>query len=84
MKLDALRLGLTLGIVWAGAVMFLPIIGLLGGWGSALVKGIASLYIGYDATVGGTIIGMIWAFLDASIGGFVVAFVYNKLLDLKK
>ncbi|MFC1568100.1 bacteriophage holin [Candidatus Margulisiibacteriota bacterium] len=84
MKLDALKFGLAMGIVWAVAVLLMPLMGLIGGWGSALVKGIGGLYIGYQPTIGGAIIGMIWAFFDMGIFGLVIALIYNKLIDLKK
>jgi hypothetical protein len=83
MKLDAIKFGLTLGIVWAGCVLCLGIISIWG-WGAGMVKGIGSLYIGYGAGIGGAVIGMLWAFVDAGIGGLIVALIYNKLLDLGK
>ena len=83
MKLDALKFGIACGIVWALAVLGLGIMGGLWGWGIGLVKGIGNLYLGYQATPGGIIIGMIWAFFDAGIGGLVLAFIYNLLLGNK-
>jgi len=83
MKLDAVKFGLTMGIVWAGCVLFLGIIDNLWGWGGGMVKGIGSLYIGYKPTLAGSLIGMVWAFFDAGIGGWLVAFIYNKLLGGK-
>ena len=82
MKLDAVKFGLTLGIVWAGAALCLGIIDIWG-WGGGMVKAIGSLYLGYQAGIGGALIGMVWAFFDASIGGFIVAIIYNKLLGNK-
>jgi len=38
---------------------------------------ISSLYIGYAATLLGSIIGAIWAFVDGFIGGVIVAWLYN-------
>ncbi|MBN2058274.1 MAG: bacteriophage holin [Candidatus Saganbacteria bacterium] len=84
MKLDALKFGLTLGIVWAAAVLCLGIMTGLWDWGAGLVKGIGSLYIGYGPTPGGVVLGMAWAFFDAGIGGFIVAWLYNLLLDSGK
>jgi len=84
MKLDAVKFGLTLGIIWAGGVLFLAIVDNLWGWGGGLVKGIGSLYIGYKPTLAGSLIGMAWAFVDAGVGGWLVAFIYNKLLGVGK
>jgi len=40
---------------------------------------LSTLYLGYSLSFFGIIIGMIWAFFDAAIGGFVIAWLYNKL-----
>jgi len=45
---------------------------------------LGSLYLGYKATPGGVVIGMIWAFFDAGIGGWLVAVIYNWMIDLGK
>lgn len=47
------------------------------GWGMAIVMMLASLYIGYSASVLAAIIRLIWAFIDGFIAGVVVAWVYN-------
>lgn len=84
MKLDALKFGLACGIVWSVGVLLLPLMGLIGGYGSALVKAIGSLYIGYEPTVGGAVLGAIWAFFDVGIFALIIALIYNKLVGLKK
>lgn len=84
MKLDAIRFGLTLGIVWAGGVLTLGILDAISGWGGGLVRGIGSLYIGFKPTPSGVVIGMVWAFFDAGIGGWLVAFIYNLMLGVGK
>ena len=38
-----------------------------------------TLYIGYKPTVLGSVLGGIWGFFDAGIGGVVVAWLYNML-----
>ncbi|MFH1575999.1 MAG: hypothetical protein ABID35_00490 [Candidatus Margulisiibacteriota bacterium] len=83
MKLDAVKFGLTLGIVWAGCVLSLGITSMFG-FGAGLVKAIGSIYIGYGAGIGGAAIGTVWAFLDMGVGGLIIALIYNKLLDLGK
>jgi len=78
-KLDVKALGLTLGIVWGGGMFLLGLTALLGGWGTQWVRAMGSLYIGYEPTVVGSIIGGAWGFVDAGIGGLLIAFIYNKL-----
>jgi hypothetical protein len=84
MKLDAIKFGLSLGIVWAGCVLMLGITDGLWGWGGGMVRGIGSLYIGYKPTIGGSLLGMVWGFFDAGIGGMVIAALYNCLLGVGK
>lgn len=84
MKLDAVKFGLTIGIVWAGAVLGLGLMSEILNWGTPMVQGLGSLYLGYKASPGGILIGTIWAFIDGGIGGLVVAAVYNWLLGFGK
>jgi hypothetical protein len=49
------------------------------GWGVALVSALASLYIGYGASIVGAIIGALWAFADGFVAGLVIAWIYNMV-----
>lgn len=80
MKLHAVKLGLSLGIVWAVAMVMLSFMTMWWGWGDSVVDVMGSLYIGYSATPLGALIGLGWAFCDAFIGGFVIAWLYNKMV----
>jgi len=80
MKLHAAKFGVALGIVWAFCCVFLSFSTMLFNWGNAWVDLLASLYIGYAPTVIGALIGMVWGFIDAFIGGLVVAWLYNKMV----
>ena len=82
-KLDAKALGLTLGIVWGMAMLLLGLIAMFSNRGTAWIELMSSLYIGYKATLLGSIIGGAWGFVDACIGGIIVAWLYNKLGGLK-
>jgi len=80
MKLHAVKLGVALGIVWAAVCFIMSFTAMWWGWCDAMVELMASIYIGYSATVLGAFIGLVWAFADAFIGGFVIAWLYNKLV----
>lgn len=71
-------LGVAIGVLWAAYVFFCGIIAMFG-WGEALVAALASLYIGYAASVPGAVIGAVWGFVDGYIAGVVIAWIYNKL-----
>jgi hypothetical protein len=84
MKLDAIKFGLTCGIVWAGGVLCLGLLSSLFNWGTPMVKALGSLYLGYKASPLGISVGTLWAFVDGGVGGLVIALVYNWLLGLGK
>lgn len=77
-KLDVKAFGLTLGIVWSLCVLIMGIFAMFG-YCVPIVELIGSMYIGYKATIIGSIIGAVWGFFDAGIGGLIVAWIYNKL-----
>lgn len=77
-KIQPLALGVAIGVLWAIYVFFIGIAAMFG-WGNALVETLASLYIGYEASVIGAIIGAIWAFIDGFVAGVVIAWIYNRL-----
>lgn len=71
-----LALGVAIGVLWAIYVAFVGIAAMFG-WGNAIVDALASLYIGYAASIIGAIIGAVWAFVDGFIAGVVIAWIYN-------
>jgi len=78
-KLDVKAFGIACGIVWGFAMLSLGLLNTFTTWGVGIEKAMATLYIGYKPTLVGSIIGGIWGFADAGIGGAVVAWLYNKL-----
>lgn len=88
MKLDVLRLGKTLAIVW-GLIAFFTGLGNLiwNRYGIAFLKVLESIYPGY--TFGrwgfwGVLVVALYAALDGFILGVVIAWVYNLLKSEKK
>lgn len=78
-KINVKALGLSLGIVWAFCVLFCGLSSLLFDFGTSFVVLFSSFYYGYAATFLGSIIGAVWGFVDAFIGGVLIAWLYNKL-----
>jgi hypothetical protein len=77
-KCQPVALGVAVGVLWAIYVFCAGIFAMFH-WGTALVTTIASFYIGYGASVGGAIIGAIWAFVDGFVAGAIVAWIYNLI-----
>jgi hypothetical protein len=77
-KCQPVPLGVAVGVLWAIYVFCLGIVAMFN-WGVAMVDVLASLYIGFGASIVGAIIGAIWAFVDGLVAGVVVGWVYNML-----
>ena len=78
MKLNAVAFGLACGLLWTISVLILGLLAMQFGYGSQWVELIATVYKGYGPTLQGTLAGLPWAFADAYIGGFLLAWLYNK------
>ncbi|MCF7874174.1 MAG: bacteriophage holin [Candidatus Omnitrophica bacterium] len=78
MKLKILAFGLALGILWGLGALVLGILAIFG-YGLTWVAVLSSVYIGYGATILGSLVGALWAFVDAFVGGVLFAWLYNKL-----
>lgn len=75
-KLSVIGLALGFAIYWGLANVVAGWTSMFG-WGNSFVSVMSSIYIGYEPTFIGAIIGGIWAFVDGLIAGAVVAFFYN-------
>ena len=79
MKINVKAFALTCGILWG--------IGLFGltWWIIAFdgvtheVTWIGRIYRGYDISPFGSLVGLVWGFFDALIGGAIGAWLYNKI-----
>ena len=79
MKLNVKAFALTCALVWGFGLFALTwwIIAFDGASGDPTLIG--RLYRGYSISPMGSVIGLIWAFFDALIGGLVFAWLYNLL-----
>lgn len=73
-----LALGIALGVLAAIYIGGLAIAAMFD-WGTELIAPIASIYIGYEATVPGALIGAAWALADGFIAGVIIAWIYNMV-----
>ncbi|MDE1921628.1 MAG: bacteriophage holin [Candidatus Omnitrophica bacterium] len=78
-KLDIKAFGLAGGILWSAGVFIMGISAMTCGYCAKFVAALGTFYIGYSATIPGSIFGAAWAFLDAGIGCAVFAWLYNRL-----
>ncbi len=79
MKLNIKSFALTCGIIWGLGLFLLTwwVIAFDGATGETTVLG--RVYRGYSISAVGSLIGLVWAFFDALIGGAIFAWLYNLL-----
>ena len=75
-RFSVLGLGLSIGCFW-GLSMIVSGWAAIFGWANRFVDVMASIYIGYEPTFIGAIVGGIWGFADGFLAGIIVAFFYN-------
>ena len=76
-KLHVLPFGLALGVIWGVGLLLVGLISAAGGWGDHFIAAMASLYVGYDATILGSLVGFVWGFVDFLVFGLILAWLYN-------
>lgn len=80
MKLNVKAFGLACGILWGASLIVMGIIAMIApDYMGNFVRAVGSKYIGYNTTAFGILIGGVWGFIDAGIGGLILAWLYNKL-----
>lgn len=79
MKLNVKAFALTCGLMWGIGLFLITwwVIAFDGISGEPTLVG--RLYRGYCLSPLGSIIGLIWAFIDGLIGGAIFAWLYNLL-----
>ncbi|MCL4360342.1 hypothetical protein M1555_03765 [Patescibacteria group bacterium] len=79
MKKSIRRAALTAGIVWGLTVFLGTLASVFIGYGTAFFSVFTSIYPGYQLTPGGSVIGLMYGFLDAAVGTYIVVWVYQNL-----
>ncbi len=79
MKLNEKNFAIASGLTWGLWLFVLTIISTATGYAAAILAPLSSIYIGYTVSYVGSIIGLIWGFIDAGIGMYILAWIYNKL-----
>jgi hypothetical protein len=66
-----------MGLLWAGAVVVLGMTA-RHGWGDKWLDLFSDVYVGYDSTQRGLVLGAIWSFFDAFVGAYLLAWLHNQ------
>jgi phosphotransferase system glucose/maltose/N-acetylglucosamine-specific IIC component len=81
-KIHPWSFGLALGIVWGLSLLIAGLVAMFSGWGQGFIDTMGTVYLGYNSTVVGSIIGAVWGFIDVFIISVIIAAVYNLILRL--
>lgn len=79
-KLSSCAIGIACGTIWGLGNFLLGLFNVYGDWGGALVDLLSSVYIGFNYTIKGSFIGLLWGLFHGFISGYLIAFVYNLCL----
>lgn len=80
MKLNIKALALAAAIIWSAAMFLVGIANLVyPGYGMVFLTTMGSIYPGYQPGAGfySVIVGTLYGFVDAGIGGAIFAWLYN-------
>jgi hypothetical protein len=78
-KISILGLAMSLGITWGLLLMILGWAS-MAGWGVKLISVLSSVYLGYESSLIGGIVGFFWGLLDGFAVGAIIAFLYNRFV----
>lgn len=77
--LNTKNLALSAGIMWALSMFIMTIISMYTGYASQFINLMESIYPGYNLSWGGSILGLIYGFVDGFVGLYIFGWLYNKL-----
>jgi hypothetical protein len=80
MRLSIIGFSVASGLTWSLGIFMAGLASLYFDWGGEFIKVVASAYIGFQATLLGSLIGAAWGFVDAFIGGLVFVLIYNAVI----
>lgn len=81
--LDAKKFGLAAGILWGACLFVFTIIAYFTGYAYSWLMMWSHIYLGYNISLLGSIVGLVYGFFDGFVCFFLFAWLYNKLLISK-
>lgn len=83
-RLHAVNFGLAWGLSCGLYFLFIGLVAWMTGWGGGLMQILGGWYPGAGPTLGGSLLAAFWGFIDAFIGGWLIAVFYNWLQSGKR
>ena len=79
MKLNKRAFALSTGIILGIAILVITLVFLIFNQEGIQLAKFHKLFIGYQVTWGGALLGLLWGIIYGVIGGWIFAWLYNKL-----
>ena len=79
MNLNIKATAVAFGLLWGIGVLLLVWFSLFFNMSPDLINFLGKYYIGLNVSFLGSLIGLIWGFIDGAFGGMAFAWLYNKL-----
>lgn len=77
MKLNPRNFGLVGGVMWGVSILLMTLVSMGTGYGTDFLTLMGSIYPGYSVGFFGAGVGLVYGFLDAFIGFYIFAWLYN-------
>jgi len=77
--LNTKAFALSAGVIWGLIIFATTLLSVATGYGKAFLEAYGSLHPGYSISIAGAAIGVVYAFICAFVGIYVLVGLYNKL-----
>lgn len=81
--LQSVKLGLSAGILWGISLFVITLLSIWTGYAGLFLLVVKSIYPGYSISYEGAFLGLFYGFIDAFFGFFILALLYNWLIERK-
>jgi len=81
MRLNVRAFAFACAVVWGLGLFLATWWMIIAGTAPKSATLLSRIYIGYSATPAGSVVGLVWAFVDGLIGGAILAWLYNAIVE---
>lgn len=76
--LNTKAFSLSAGIIWGLTIFITTLLSTVTGYGKTFLESYGSLHPGYSISIAGAAIGLVYAFICAFVGAYVLISLYNR------
>lgn len=71
------KVALAGGIIWSLTIFLTTLASVYWGYGTDFLKVWQSVYPGFTISLGGSLVGLVYGFLDMYVGIYIISWVYR-------